>query len=140
MHARLVAADGGEPIPLKKDLTVIGRQRGVCDVLIEQSVVSKVHCLIVKTDGLLLVRDLASTNGTIVNGQRVTRGALLPGDQLAFGSVRFEVQFGARHLDNAERLHEERTEAMLVPPPMLDEDLIGDGLDSDDGIGLLDED
>jgi pSer/pThr/pTyr-binding forkhead associated (FHA) protein len=37
---------------------------------------------------------LASTNGTKVNGQRVTRGALLPGDELAFASVKFRVHLG----------------------------------------------
>jgi pSer/pThr/pTyr-binding forkhead associated (FHA) protein len=52
------------------------------------------HCVIVKTDGLLLLRDLGSTNGTRVNGQRVRRAALLPNDQVAFASFKFRVMFG----------------------------------------------
>jgi pSer/pThr/pTyr-binding forkhead associated (FHA) protein len=49
--------------------------------------------VIVRTDGLLLLRDLGSTNGTRVNGQRVRRAALLPNDQLNIASLRFRVQF-----------------------------------------------
>ena len=94
MLAKLISIDGDGPIVLAKDVTVVGRKRGVCDVYIDRSSVSKLHCVIVKTDGLLFIRDLGSTNGTKVNGQRVTRGALLPGDELAFANARFRVYLG----------------------------------------------
>jgi pSer/pThr/pTyr-binding forkhead associated (FHA) protein len=94
MLAKLISIDGDRPIVLAKDVTVVGRKRGVCDVYIDRSSVSKLHCVIVKTDGLLFIRDLGSTNGTKVNGQRVTRGALLPGDELAFANARFRVYLG----------------------------------------------
>lgn len=94
MLAQLVPLEGGAPITLSRDLTVVGRNREVCDLLINKSSISKLHCLLVKTDGLLFVRDLGSTNGTKVNGQRIIRGALLPGDQLAFANVKFRVHLG----------------------------------------------
>ena len=94
MHAELVPLDGGKPIVLRRDLTVVGRKETVCDLLLDCDSVSKLHCLIVKTDGLLFIRDLGSTNGTKVNGQRVIRGALLPGDELAFASAKFRVVLG----------------------------------------------
>ena len=50
--------------------------------------------MLVKTDGLLYLRDLGSTNGTRVNGQRVIRGALLPGDKLSFSGVTYRVHLG----------------------------------------------
>ena len=52
------------------------------------------HCVIVKTDGLLLLRDLGSTNGTRVNGTRVRRAALLPNDKLSVANLHFRVLFG----------------------------------------------
>ena len=52
------------------------------------------HCVIVKTDGLLLLRDLGSTNGTRVNGTRVRRAALLPNDQLSIANYKFRVYLG----------------------------------------------
>lgn len=94
MQAKLISIDGDRPIVLTKDVTVVGRKRGTCDVYIDRSSVSKLHCVIVKTDGLLFIRDLGSTNGTKVNGQRVVRGALLPGDELAFANARFRVHLG----------------------------------------------
>jgi hypothetical protein len=94
MHAQLIPLDGGPPITLAKDVTVVGRRPELCDLVIDRNSVSKLHCLLVKTDGLLFIRDLGSTNGTKVNGQRVIRGALLPGDELAFASASFRVHLG----------------------------------------------
>src|SRR5438309_1281852 len=93
MRAQLVPIDGGPSIEVHKDLTVVGRKED-CDVRLDHKSVSKMHCVIVKTDGLLLLRDLGSTNGTRVNGQRVRRAALLPNDQLTIASYKFRVHLG----------------------------------------------
>jgi pSer/pThr/pTyr-binding forkhead associated (FHA) protein len=93
MRAQLVPLDGGHPIDVVKDLTVVGRKEG-CDLRLEHKSVSKMHCVIVKTDGLLLLRDLGSTNGTRVNGTRVRRAALLPNDQLSIANYKFRVYLG----------------------------------------------
>ena len=94
MQAQLIPVDGGKPIRLTNDVMVVGRKRGVADICLNRGSVSKLHCVIVKTDGLLFVRDLGSTNGTKVNGQRITRGALLPGDELAFAGSKYRVHLG----------------------------------------------
>src|SRR5579862_6063377 len=94
MRAQLVPMDGGNPIEIARDLTVVGRKED-CDLRLDHKSVSKLHCVIVKTDGLLLVRDLGSTNGTRVNGQRVRRAALLPNDKLTIANFHFRVLFGA---------------------------------------------
>ena len=94
MRARLVAVDGEASIDLVKDLTLLGRDED-CDVRLEHKSISKLHCVIAKTDGLLLIRDLGSTNGTRVNGQRVRRAALLPNDTLSVANVKYRVLFGA---------------------------------------------
>ena len=93
MRAQLIPLDGGPPIDVLKDMTLVGRKEDA-DVRLDHKSVSKMHCVIVKTDGLLLLRDLGSTNGTRVNGQRVRRAALLPNDQVAFASFKFRVMFG----------------------------------------------
>ena len=76
-----------------KDMTLVGRKEE-CDLRLDHKSVSKMHCVIVKTDGLLLLRDLGSTNGTRVNGLRVRRAALLPNDQLSIARFRFRVHLG----------------------------------------------
>src|SRR5690348_6518714 len=93
MRALLIPVDGGKPIELQKELTLIGRKED-CDLRLDHKSVSKLHCVIVKTDGLLLLRDLGSTNSTRVNGQRIRRAALLPNDQLTIANYKFRVQLG----------------------------------------------
>jgi len=140
MLAKLISMDGDRPIVLSKDVTVVGRKRGVCDIYIDRSSVSKLHCVIVKTDGLLFIRDLGSTNGTKVNGQRVTRGALLPGDELAFANARFRVYLGPDEPE-ASPGRAERTEMMTAQVDdsiNLDQDL--DGLGSESDVRLIDDD
>jgi predicted component of type VI protein secretion system len=93
MKSELVPTDGGPPIPIVKDVTVVGR-REYCDVEVRHESLSKRHAVIVRTDGLLMIRDLASTNGTKVNGQRVMWAALLPNDRLTLGRCKFKVYLG----------------------------------------------
>src|SRR5436305_8403073 len=94
MRAQLVPLEGGTPLEVIKDMTLIGRQDD-CDLRLDHKSVSKIHCVIVKTDGLLLLRDLGSTNGTRVNGTRVRRPALLPNDKLSVANFHFRVLFVA---------------------------------------------
>ena len=59
--------------------------------------VSRVHCLLTLREGSIIVRDLGSSNGTWLNGKRLTSEQDTPiskGDVLAIGSPkeRFEVQ------------------------------------------------
>ena len=85
MPAFLVPFDEGQClIPLEKAVVLIGRQSD-CDISLGHSrKVSRKHCCVAQVNNTFVVRDLGSTNGTKVNGQRVIRGALLPGDELAF--------------------------------------------------------
>src|SRR6202035_3606001 len=101
MRAQLVPMDGGSPIEIARDLTLVGRKED-CDLRLDHKSVSKMHCVIVKTDGLLLVRDLGSTNGTRVNGTRIRRAALLPNDQLTIARFKFRVHLGPADLPAAE--------------------------------------
>lgn len=119
MKSELVPTDGGPPIPITKDVTVLGR-RDFCDVQIEHPSLSKRHAVLVRTDGLLVVRDLASTNGTKVNGQRVMWAALLPNDRLTLGRCKFKVYLGSDEAPGPSETHRDRYAEMpsLVARPV----------------------
>jgi pSer/pThr/pTyr-binding forkhead associated (FHA) protein len=97
MRAQLIPLDGSPLVEITKDLVLVGRKEE-CDLRLDHKSVSKYHCVLVKTDGLLLLRDLGSTNGTRVNGKRVRRAALLPNDQLHIANCGFRVYLGPDHL------------------------------------------
>ncbi len=94
MKAELVPENGDPPVPILRDITVVGRRQD-CDVVLQHPGVSKRHCVLVRTDGLLVIRDLATTNGTKVKGQRVRRAALLPDDRISLGGYKLRVYLGA---------------------------------------------
>jgi pSer/pThr/pTyr-binding forkhead associated (FHA) protein len=108
MRAQLVPLDGGMPLDIAKHMTLVGRKEE-CDIRLDHKSVSKMHCVIVKTDGLLLLRDLGSTNGTRVNGTRVRRAALLPNDQVTIAGFKFRVVFGP---DNVPMPSDEHTQQL----------------------------
>lgn len=72
----------------------IGRD-GACDLLIEDTSVSRWHARLVREDDRWLLADTGSTNGTRVNGWRVRQPVLVqPGDYVSFGSAVFVVCAG----------------------------------------------
>jgi hypothetical protein len=72
---------------------LIGRSRD-CDITIDDPNVSRRHAELRNEDGRWVVSDLGSTNGVKVNGRRVERAALEPGDELVLGlaRLRFELE------------------------------------------------
>jgi hypothetical protein len=90
---RLVAAEG--PVgtfSLRPGSNTFGRSGANLHVIPHPSV-SNCHCEVVWDGDSVVVRDLGSTNGTFINGQRVQQAVLGPGQILRLGSVEgvFEV-------------------------------------------------
>lgn len=110
VRAALVPLDGGSAIDIVKDMTLVGRKED-CDVRLDHKSISKVHCVLVKTDGLLLLRDLGSTNGTRVNGTRVRRAALLPHDKVSFANFHYRIHLGPRDEPASPEEHTQAIEA-----------------------------
>ena len=77
--------EGYLPLPF-----IIGRGRDA-NLKIKDEAVSRRHVMIAMTDGGLVVRDLSSTNGTLLNGHEVAYGHLNTGDIIAAGPVTFRV-------------------------------------------------
>jgi pSer/pThr/pTyr-binding forkhead associated (FHA) protein len=90
MPAQLLALTDGPSILLDKPILLLGRH-GECDVQLNSRKVSRRHCCIAQVNDYLVVRDLGSTNGVRINGQRVIDGRLNAGDELTVGNFRYQV-------------------------------------------------
>ena len=84
--------DTGEAIPLRDDVTTIGRGLRV-DVRLDDPSVSRLHAEIVRRGPYYYLADLGlSRNGTRVNGRPIARRVLEDGDVLTFGSARCRIE------------------------------------------------
>ena len=65
-----------------------------CTLRIPSGEVSREHCRLYEADGYLMVEDLESVNGTLINGTEIEDAEVIrPGDLLTVGPVTFEVQY-----------------------------------------------
>ena len=79
-------------VPLSGHGVVLGRGPSA-DVHVEDVYISDEHAEVLPDDGSWSIRDLGSTNGTFLNGAKVTRPTpLAVGDQLRVGKTRVEVR------------------------------------------------
>jgi pSer/pThr/pTyr-binding forkhead associated (FHA) protein len=81
-----LAGAGLNPVSLQDGTIVLGRDPGN-DVVLRSERVSRRHARITCADGVCRVEDLASSNGTFVNGERVTQAVLRPGSRLRLGDM-----------------------------------------------------
>ena len=95
MDMHLVVEAGGTDTPdvwLRNLPTVVGRRVG-CGLRITSQSVSREHCRLERRGDAVVVVDLDSSNGTLVNGTSVTAPRRIrTGDLLTIGSIAFRVQ------------------------------------------------
>jgi ABC transport system ATP-binding/permease protein len=94
----LKTEEGAEPTftfrILPGSIRTIGRSTGA-NFIVDAHLVSRVHCQLTAGATELEVKDLDSTNGTFVNGERIDGTARLnPGDRLGVGRVDLTIERG----------------------------------------------
>ncbi len=104
MPLKLVAITGDRSVMLPNGRALLVGRAVACDLSVSDPTISRQHAEIELFEGALLLRDLGSTNGTFLNGERVREVLAPPGSRIAFGKVEFEV-----------------VEEMPEPPPPLPE-------------------
>jgi pSer/pThr/pTyr-binding forkhead associated (FHA) protein len=92
---RALDADVNHPLSFRLmpgTVKTIGRV-GAADFCLDVPLMSRLHCRVeVGAAGDVVIVDLGSTNGTWIDGQRITRGALQPGGVLRVGRVDFVLE------------------------------------------------
>jgi serine/threonine protein kinase len=71
--------------------TVLGRSSD-CDIVVKAAEVSKRHCQVIVDGTRVLIEDLDSANGVLVNGEEVSRANLRDGDEVDVGGYVFQVR------------------------------------------------
>lgn len=74
------------------DKATLGR-RSTNSVVISDNAVSGEHCRLTYSDGKVLVEDMGSTNGTILNGEKITVSEIKNGDVLILGKTKYKISF-----------------------------------------------
>jgi pSer/pThr/pTyr-binding forkhead associated (FHA) protein len=92
MSVELIATKNSDSALLESFPAVIGRRAG-SSVQVDESIPAGYHCLVSVVEGQLVVWDLGTVGGTFVNGTRVTKAALKPGDTLNLGGTDFQVNY-----------------------------------------------
>lgn len=88
-------------VNLSKDVYIIGRHEE-CDIKIDNLGISRNHARIIKDGDCYAIEDLGSSNGTFVNGEKITKQTLNDGDTATIG--KYEIKY----------LDRERTGSTLV--------------------------
>lgn len=91
-NGELVPVGGGDAIPLIRDTLSMGRRES-CDICLRFPNISGLHCEMTFQDGYWLIRDMGSTNGVKVNGTRVQRKVLHPGDTITIAKRSFTIEY-----------------------------------------------
>jgi len=94
MPGWILRSAGDLPVTLRLaagSIKTLGRTARA-DFIVDAALISRIHCrLTADASDQLLVEDLGSTNGTLVNGSRIDRAVLKTGDTLQVGRVTFTV-------------------------------------------------
>lgn len=92
MYGQLLPNGGGDPIPLLKTELLVGRRES-CDICLRFGNVSAHHCQLECDGGYWYVTDLNSRNGVKVNGNKVQRKRLDPGDKFAIAKHQYQIEY-----------------------------------------------
>ncbi len=87
----IVVTSGDQVMQFRQNRVVVGRSKEA-DLRVNDPNVSRKHAAIYWNNGRIMIDDLGSTNGTMVNGYPVTRTMLRPTDVVAIGDSRLTVE------------------------------------------------
>jgi len=93
----LVPQGGGDPIPLLKERLMVGRREN-CDIILRFGNVSSNHCELTLESGYWFVKDLGSRNGTRLNGYRISKKRMDPGDTLSIAKRDYKAKYSPAEL------------------------------------------
>jgi adenylate cyclase len=95
MPFSLLSADGQQKFDVRDGAPMLVGRAPTCDVPVFDPTISRRHAELAIVSGGVEITDLGSSNGTFVNGDRVTKRTARGGDVVTFGKVVFKLQDSA---------------------------------------------
>lgn len=147
LHLRIISGiSKGRTIPLDKTRLPLSIGRDADNTIaLEHSAISRNHCRVLIDDGCYYIEDLGSTNGTFLNGRRIEREKLRPGDELIVANVGMVIEatssaspygtdgpMGVTVSIDA-RSHEDESLTLADPAESLGSEMFLEGFSSDRG-------
>jgi len=92
MTLKLVSFTGDQDFDLTPGHTYVVGRAVTSDIPIFDPTISRRHAELQVSNGSVLLKDLGSSNGTFINGERITEGTAEPGNSVTFGKVVFQLK------------------------------------------------
>src|SRR6059036_322136 len=89
---KLLSTTGEQAIDLQPGRTIVVGRAVTSDIPIYDPTISRRHAELILTDGGVKVKDVGSSNGTFLNGARITEAIAAENDVITFGKVAFRVK------------------------------------------------
>ena len=89
---RLVSATGDQTFDLPTGRSLVVGRGIATDIAIYDPTISRRHAELTARNDVVEIRDLGSSNGTCINGSRVSTGRLLANDSVTFGKVTYKIK------------------------------------------------
>jgi adenylate cyclase len=119
-NGELIPDGGGDNIPLIRDILTVGRRES-CDICLRYPNVSGMHCELAFKDGFWWIKDLGSTNGIKVNGVKVPKKLLHPGEKITIAKRHFTIQYEPpTNKRSMQELMEDMDDEDILSQPLLE--------------------
>ena len=92
MALRLINPDGTQSYDLHEGVTLLVGRSPTSDLPVFDATISRRHAELIVDGQTLRLRDLGSSNGCFINGNKVEQGTIVVGDQVAFGKMPFKLE------------------------------------------------
>lgn len=125
----------GENVPYDRyqidtDEVFIGRDSKKCQIVLDDPEVSSIHAVLRKKGNDVILEDMNSSNGTILNGERINKAHVNAGDDFVIGSTTFTLEVKSDLLDvESDRLMPVEAGQVIETEEVIEEEVAADQAD-----------
>lgn len=109
---------------IDRDEVFIGRDTKKCQIILNDPEVSSVHAVVRRNHTEIILEDMNSSNGTILNGERINKSDISAGDEFVIGSTSFTLEVKSDLLESeSPRLMPVATDQVVETEEIVEEEI-----------------